>query len=98
MSHQTAAPGPPPMIRHVVEPEGEEHGLLQPLMDPPFPVGLLGDAGLAVVEHPQGGLDRLADGAPVKGPTFARSSQAASMVWLSSAWDMRNWRSETDLG
>ena len=61
MSHQAALPGPPPNDAHVVEPEREQHRLLEPLVDPPVAVrALLGDARLAAVEQVERRLDRLA--------------------------------------
>ena len=46
---------------HVVEAERQEHRLLEPLIDPPGPVGLfLGDARFAGIEQIERGLDRVA--------------------------------------
>jgi hypothetical protein len=53
---------------HVVEAERQQHRLLQPLIDLPLAAGLaLGDAGLALVEQLQRGIDRVADFAPGRG-------------------------------
>ncbi len=49
---------------HVVEAEGEQHRLLEPLMDRPALGGLLGHAQLAPIEQVQRGLDGVADLAP----------------------------------
>ena len=49
------------MTRHVVEPERQQHGLLEPLVDGPGAVAaLLGDARLAAVEQVERRLDRFA--------------------------------------
>src|SRR5450759_3607335 len=46
---------------HIVEPERQQHGLLQPLIDLPAAVGLaLGHARLAAVEQSKRGIDGLA--------------------------------------
>ena len=47
---------------HVVEAEGQQHGLLQPLMHLPLAAGLLGHAGLAGIEEVQRLLHGLAHG------------------------------------
>jgi hypothetical protein len=48
---------------HVIEAEGQQHRLLQPLMHLPLAAGLLGDAGLAGIEKAHGLLHGLAHGA-----------------------------------
>ena len=46
---------------HVIEPEAQQHGLLQPLIDLPGAVfQLLGDANRALVEQVQSRLDGIA--------------------------------------
>ena len=49
--------------RRIVEAEGQQHRLLEPLVDLPLAAGLLGHAQLAVVERVERGVDRLAHGA-----------------------------------
>src|SRR5262249_41994466 len=66
---------------HVVEPERQQHRLLEPLVHAPRIVRLLlGDARLTTVEQLERRLDRLADRALVVGPTSFRASKASSMV------------------
>ena len=61
MSHQTDVARPALDDLHRVEPERQQHRLLQPLVDGPAAVGLpFGDARLAAVEQVERGLDRLA--------------------------------------
>ena len=80
LSHHTAPPGAPAMMLHVVEAEGQQHGLLQPLMHDPFAVALLGHAQLAVVEPVERRLDRVAHRALGLGRDLDRCSQALSMM------------------
>jgi hypothetical protein len=44
----------------VIKSERQQHGFFQPLIHLPLAIALLGDAGLAGVEHRQGLLDRAA--------------------------------------
>ena len=60
LSHQFAPPGAPAIEAHVIEPEGQQDGLLKPLIYDPFTILLDGDAGLALVELGERGLDRVA--------------------------------------
>ena len=48
---------------HVVEAEGEQHRLLEPLVDLPLVPDLLGHPGLAGIEHVEGRLHRVTHGA-----------------------------------
>ena len=60
LSHQVARAGAAGNDGHVVEAEGQQHRLLQPLMDAPAVIGFFCDADLAGIEEQEGGLDRLA--------------------------------------
>jgi hypothetical protein len=73
--------------RIVVEPERQQHRLLEPLVDLPAARAVgLGDARLAAVEQLERRLDRLAHSA-LAGVTERRSSQAREMA-LSRSADM----------
>ena len=87
MSHQFAPPGPPAITLIVVEPERQQHRLLEPLVDAPAARAVgLGDARRARIEQRQRAIDRLAHrAAGVARRSFARSSQAASMVCCKSS-------------
>ena len=61
LSHQRAPPGPALDHAQRIEPERQQHGLLQPLVDAPAAVDLLGDPEPAGVEPGQRRLDRILD-------------------------------------
>ena len=68
---------------HRVEPEGQQHRLLEPLVDDPLAADLFGDPRVAAVEHGDRGIDRLADLAFGRAPIASRSSQARSTIAFS---------------
>ena len=79
LSYQAARPespkSPPPGIEiGVIQPEGEQHRLLQPLMRVPFAVALLGDAERAAVEPIERRLHRVA------GLALGRAVDALALV------------------
>jgi hypothetical protein len=60
LSHQARCPGRRDR-GHVVQAEGQQHGLLEPLVHDPAVAALFRDAGVAAVQQVQGRVDRLAD-------------------------------------
>ena len=74
---------------HVVEPEREQHRLLEPLVDAPVAVaGALGHARLAAVEEVERSSTASRVAPLVAGLMPSRCSKASSMVLASWSWDM----------